>query len=509
MSSQKFSFDRFSSLSFLGRIQFIRELKAHLDQAVAFRKENGLEDCTSLTAWEKECNNVLDLYKARLNKWEGEPQLDLTLEQFIDLFKESEEKRWTAVRSINANMLALPFQAFLPELLKSADDSTNSNILLTLSNHIDLAQLWGGVPNDLFCNALHIKAFSRIANNPMKPMNIRTDYFRTTKYIDLFWSNFSQKDFVSVIETIANESLNEKVKEQLLILIFALLVRDDYTLLKSLKDEYAPTLASVLSQVETLKENYYYGGIEFYANSWGNRMETVLNRAKELILSEDLLEKVEFDKFKADFTTRYPNYFSEQIRTGFYTRQSLSENNKQKAVDLIFKTAFDKIANLNDEDCIEDVVKGISYIITNDLQIDVSRSLLNKLYRETANAFESLYLPLLDKMFAETEINFICNPYGTKPIYSYKASSLKEFLKAIDTLRDLSETLNKKLNDNIIKFEMIALSLADVAKAMDEANELADKERKKASLEKEEKERKARQKQFAKFKKELLADVEI
>lgn len=144
MSSQKFSFDRFSSLSFLGRIQFIRELKAHLDQAVAFRKENGLEDCTSLTAWEKECNNVLDLYKARLNKWEGEPQLDLTLEQFIDLFKESEEKRWTAVRSINANMLALPFQAFLPELLKSADDSTNSNILLTLSNHIDLAQLWGG-----------------------------------------------------------------------------------------------------------------------------------------------------------------------------------------------------------------------------------------------------------------------------------------------------------------------------------------------------------------------------
>lgn len=510
MSSQKFSFDRFSSLSFLGRIQFIRELKAHLDQAVAFRKENGLEDCTSLTAWEKECNNVLDLYKARLNKWEGEPQLDLTLEQFIDLFKES-EKRWSAVRVINSNMLILPFQAFLPELLNSTDDA-NSKILFSLSEHINLAQLWGKVPNDLFCNALHIKAFGRTANNPMKPMNIRTDYFRTTKYIDLFGANFSQKDFVSVIETITNENLNEKVQEQLLILIFALLVRDDYTLLKSLKDEHAPTLASVLNQVETLKENYYYGGIEFYANSWGNKMEIVLNRAKELILSEELLEKIAFEKLTQSFLDNETRFFSEKIKSFIYWSKGLSENNQLKAVDFIFEKTFEEVENLKNSRHISDAIEGVLNLISlataDGLPKRVERKTLNTLYRKTAEVFEQIYSPLLDKIFSETKIEFIHAP-GVEEIYSRKASSIRCFIESINNLRNIAEILNKKLSDNIVEFEKTALTLIDTAKQIDKAQELAEEELARNKLKEAEKERKKKQKQFADFKKQLLADVDI
>lgn len=69
--------------------------------------------------------------------------------------------------------------------------------------------------------------------------------------------------------------------------------------------------------------------------------------------------------------------------------------------------------------------------------------------------------------------------------------------------------LDKKISDNIVEFEKIALPLSNMAEQMDKAKELAKKQQEQDELKKEEKERKVRQKQFTKFKKELLADIEI
>lgn len=510
MSNKKFSLNRFLSLSFSGRIQFIRELKTHLDQAIVFRKEHDLEDCTNLTVWEKDCKNVLNFYKKRLNDNQSQ-EFDLTFEEFISLFQEADLDHYSNVKTIDSNVLSLPFQVFLPELLNNANDKVNNNILFSLKEHINLSQLWGKVSNNLFCEAMHIKKFNCTTDNSFNRLKIRHNVFENVKYNDFFGLNFSEKNFIELVKTITEKNnFNKAGQERLLALIFAILVRDDYSLLKSLKNDYALLLANLLNQVEELKETYPLNSFDFYVKSYGNRLLFLLEEAKDMIMSDNLLEKKEFENFQNHFCDYYVNYFSEQIKSALYKIENLSKNNQSKAIYFTFEKAFENIACLNQKTDISDVIKGIFELIEKSLKskIKVENKTLENLYEKTIEAFESVYLPLLSKMNMENQIEFIHNPCGVSTSY-WKESSIKSFLRSIKTLHTLAQMLDKKISDNIVEFEKIALPLSNMAEQMDKAKELAKKQQEQDELKKEEKERKVRQKQFTKFKKELLADIEI